>query len=270
MNTPRVLQVHSRREEIPGTFTLQLRATDDQPLPSFVPGQFNMLYSFGGGEVPISFSGSARETDSYTHTIRALGKNTEALKRLLAADDIGVRGPFGRGWPMPDLAGKQVLVIAGGLGLAPLRPLIYHLSDNCQQFAGIQLFYGDRHPQQLLYRQELQQWSANMQVNLSVDQAGPDWHGHIGVITSLLNNAVFPLDNTIALVCGPEIMMRFSIQALRAKGLPGEAIHLSMERNMHCAIGHCGHCQWGPTFVCKDGPVFRYADIKKWLYTREL
>lgn len=270
MNTPRILQVHQRREEIPGTFTLQLRATDERPLPAFVPGQFNMLYNFGGGEVPISFSGSAGDGDRYIHTLRAVGKNTEALQRLQTGDQIGVRGPFGRGWPLQCLAGKQVLVIAGGLGLAPLRPLIYHLIDNRQQFAGVQLFYGDRHPQQLLYRQELQEWSDKILVNLSVDQAGPDWHGHVGVITSLLNNAAFPLDNSIALVCGPEIMLRFSVQALRAKGLPEASIYLSMERNMHCAIGHCGHCQWGPAFICKDGPVLRYADIEQWFYTREL
>ncbi|GAB3096285.1 FAD/NAD(P)-binding protein [Pseudomaricurvus hydrocarbonicus] len=276
MNTPRLFTVTDRRDEITATVTLELQPLDDQPLPVARPGQFNMLYSFGAGEVPISLSGSinasdsVRSADRYTHTLRAVGKTTEALARLQVGDQLGVRGPFGRGWPMDQLAGKKVVVIAGGLGLAPLKPLLEALLADITHYGHVQLFYGGKRPEELLYPESLIHWSEKIEVQLSVDQAGPDWRGHVGVITQLLASAEMDPDNTLAVICGPEIMMRFTIQALQKQGLPDTALYLSMERNMHCAVGHCGHCQWGPHFICKDGPVFCYADIAPWFFQREL
>lgn len=270
MKTPRVFSVVDRRVEIPSTVTLDIQPLDDQPLSAFVPGQFNMLCGFGTGEVPISFSGEPDNRGTYTHTVRAAGKATEALTQLQPGDQLGVRGPFGRGWPMHQLTGKHVVVVAGGLGLAPLQPLIEQLAANRDQFAGAQLFYGGKRPGELLYTSQLDIWRDNMEVQISVDSAETNWNGHIGVITQPLAAAKIPTTNTIALVCGPEIMMRFTLQTLQKKGVPDSAIFISMERNMHCAIGHCGHCQWGPNFICKDGPVFCYADIAQWFYRREL
>jgi len=171
---------------------------------------------------------------------------------------------------MAELAGKHVLIVAGGLGLAPLQPLIETLVANPDDYASVQLFYGGKRPEELLFYSRIDRWREAIDIELSVDRAGPEWSGHIGVITQLLETADFPLDNTIAVVCGPEIMMRYSVQALQQKGLADSAIYLSMERNMHCATGHCGHCQWGPNFVCKDGPVFCFADIAQWFFRREL
>lgn len=270
MNTPRIFTVVERRLEIPDTVTLEIQPTDGEPLPPFDPGQFNMLYHFGSGEVPISFSGATAQSDRYIHTLRAVGKTTEALARLQVGDQLGVRGPFGRGWPLHKLAGKHVLVVAGGLGLAPLRPLVQELVAQPGDYAGVQLFYGGKRPQELLYRSQLSEWNNTIDVQLSVDRADADWTGHVGVITQLLSGSSPPAHNAVALVCGPEIMMRFSIQALQKLGLADSDIYLSMERNMHCAIGHCGHCQWGPNFICKDGPVFCFADINQWFYRREL
>lgn len=270
MNTPRTLTVLDRRVDNASTVTLQLGSGNDQALSAFQPGQFNMLYAFGCGEVPISFSGSAVDSDHYSHTVRAVGKTTEALSRLQPGDAVGMRGPFGRGWPMTQLAGKHVVIVAGGLGLAPLQPVIEALVQRRDQFASVQLFYGCRQPDELLYPQRYSDWAQAMDIELCVDRGDATWTGHVGVVTQLLARASLPASNCIALVCGPEIMMRFTIQALQKRQLPDSAIWLSMERNMHCATGHCGHCQWGPNFICKDGPVFCYAEIADWFYRREL
>lgn len=275
MNTPRIFQVIHRTEEIPATVTLEIQPCDGTPLVPFKPGQFNMLYQFGSGEVPISFSGALHSgalqvCDRYIHTLRAVGKTTEALAKLRVGDQLGVRGPFGHGWPLDKLAGKHVLIVAGGLGMAPLRPLIEALLSQPEKYAGVQLFYGGKCPEELLFYRQLQSWREVIDVQLSADRADANWSGHIGVITQLLDAARPPIDNTVAVVCGPEIMMRFCIQTLQKLGLADADMYLSMERNMHCAIGHCGHCQRGPNFICKDGPVFCYEDIAPWFYRREL
>lgn len=270
MNTPRLLTVLDRREENASTVTLQLGAGDEQPLPAFMPGQFNMLYTFGRGEVPISFSGSPLNGDGYFHTLRAVGKKTDALAHLQPGDSVGVRGPFGRGWPMAQLEGKHIVIVAGGLGLAPLQPVIETLLQQRQRVASVQLFYGGRQPSELLYQHRYSDWSQAMDIELCVDRGDANWSGHIGVVTQLLANAPLPVQNAIALVCGPEIMMRFTLQALQKRHFDDTAIWLSMERNMHCATGHCGHCQWGPRFVCKDGPVFCLAEVSDWFNRREV
>lgn len=271
---PALYRVDHRREDYPGVFTLRISQQNTVQSKDFQPGQFNMLYAFGCGEVPISMSGTASDPNSgmrgYVHTIRAQGLTTQALERLRAGDTLGVRGPFGQGWPMAALAGKEVIIVAGGLGLAPLRPLIYSLLGDKTRTQRIRLFYGARRPGEMLYRQELMQWSSQLEVVVTVDHADEAWAGQVGVITAPLTMAEIDTDNTIVVLCGPEVMMRFCIQSLLAKGVPESSIYLSMERNMKCAIGHCGHCQWGPHFVCKDGPVFCYGSIRKWFNIRAL
>jgi NAD(P)H-flavin reductase len=195
---------------------------------------------------------------------------TQALARLRVGDTVGLRGPFGRGWPMQQIAGRSVIIVAGGLGLAPLRPLIYSLLLDQHAATNTRLFYGVKKPAEILFRDDMAQWSKNLAVQTTVDVADASWHGHVGTVISLLTPASVAPDNTIAFVCGPEVMMRFVVRELLKKQLPPAAIYLSMERNMQCATGHCGHCQWGPQFVCKDGPVFCYQDIQDWFHIREL
>ncbi|WP_444884909.1 FAD/NAD(P)-binding protein [Microbulbifer sp. PSTR4-B] len=270
---PSVYRVCQRRVEYPGTFTLQLEAKNGRrhkPPMNFAPGQFNMLYAFGTGESAISFSGLGSGDGKLIHTIRAQGNVTRALERLQEGDTLGVRGPFGIGWPLDTAAGKDLLIIAGGLGLAPLRPVIYAARRERLTAREVRLFYGARRPSELLYREELAQWSTQLELETSVDHGDGSWPGHIGVITDPLQATQIDGANSVAFLCGPEIMMRFCIQVLIRKGVPESSIYLSMERNMKCAIGLCGHCQWGPNFICKDGPVFCYEDIRPWLQIRSL
>ncbi|WP_078084374.1 FAD/NAD(P)-binding protein [Microbulbifer mangrovi] len=267
---PAIFRVEERNEEFAGTVTLRIRGEAREVPTEFNPGQFNMLYAFGTGEIPISMSGSPADGNGYIHTIRSHGFVSRALADLRVGDAVGVRGPFGRGWPLDQAAGKEVLVIAGGLGMAPLRSLIYRLLSGTPEVSRLRVLYGARRPQEMLFLTELEYWSRRMELILSVDHAEGEWPGHIGVITGPLDKAEIDPDNTIAFLCGPEVMMRFCIQVLTAKALPESAIFLSMERNMKCATGHCGHCQWGPNFICKNGPVFCYEGIRRWFDIRAL
>ncbi|WP_237061470.1 FAD/NAD(P)-binding protein [Microbulbifer zhoushanensis] len=266
---PQMYRIEHRQEEYPGTFTLHLSPEQDDS-DAFRPGQFNMLYAFGAGEVPISMSGPESRDGSLVHTIRTQGQVTAALERLRRGDQVGVRGPFGNGWPLEIAAGSDLVIIAGGLGLAPLRPVIYSVLRSGIQTSRVRLFYGARRPAERLFQSELERWMQALELVQSVDHAVDEWQGHIGVITDPLQAAEFDAARTVAFVCGPEIMMRFCIRTLRQAGVPKSAIFLSMERNMKCATGHCGHCQWGPNFVCKDGPVFCYGDIRQWFNIRAL
>jgi NAD(P)H-flavin reductase len=206
------------------------------------------------------------------HTIRAVGPVSGALTRLRPGAAIGLRGPFGVGWPMAEAEGRDVVVVAGGLGLAPLRPALYHLLANRGRFGRILLLYGTRSPEDILFRRELEAWRRRLDIGIevTVDRAFSDWRGHVGVVTMLIPRAAFDSPNAIALVCGPEVMMRFAVAALRDAGIEDDSIYLSLERNMKCAIGLCGHCQLGPTFVCRDGPVFRHDRLRGLLAVKEL
>jgi len=197
---------------------------------------------------------------------------TQALQRLRRGDVIGVRGPFGSAWPIGENKGNDVVIIAGGIGLAPLRPVIYYLLSHREQYGRVLLLYGARTPNDLLYTRELEQWRGrfDLDVQITVDTAVSSWRGHVGVVTRFIAKASFDQANTVALLCGPEVMMRFSIAELQQQGLSAEHIFISMERNMHCAVGFCGHCQFGPTFICKDGPVFRYDRVRPWFGKREV
>ena len=239
---------------------------------TFVPGQFNMLYAFGIGEAAISISGDPAKPERLIHTIRAVGKVSAALTRLKAGDAIGLRGPYGSGWPGEAAAGTDVVIIAGGLGLAPLRPSLYRLLAERDRYGRIVLLCGARSPADILFRKELEHWRTRLDIDVevTVDRADADWHGNVGVVTTLVGRAAFDPAKTVAMVCGPEIMMRFAAQELQKAGVPAQAIYLSMERNMKCAIGHCGHCQFSSDFVCKDGPVATYARLGRLLSVREI
>ncbi|HET7504764.1 MAG TPA: FAD/NAD(P)-binding protein [Kofleriaceae bacterium] len=238
---------------------------------AFLPGQFNMLYVHGVGEVPISISGDPAAPDRLTHTIRAVGTVTRVMARLGEGDVMGVRGPYGSAWPIAELRGRDVLVIAGGLGLAPLRPAILHLLAHRGEFGRVTILYGARTPADLLYRRELEAWRGrfDVQVEAIVDSSGRDWYGRVGVVTKLLDLVSVEAHDAV-LVCGPEIMMRFAVRDLEKRGVLPGSIWISMERSMKCGVGLCGHCQLAGSFVCKDGPVYRYDRIAPYLQVREL
>lgn len=268
---PRPYRVERTHQDLPDTVTLSLRPVSC-PRPGFAPGQFNMLYAFGIGEVPISTSGDQADTETFVHTIRAAGAVSTALARLQPGATLGLRGPFGTAWPMAAAEGADIVIIAGGLGLAPLRPALYHILAHRGRYGRVSLLVGSRAPADLLYAAELEQWRqrGDLDVALTVDHADAGWHGHVGVVPSLIPRAGLDPRETVALVCGPEIMMRYAAAALRDAGLPASRIHLSMERNMKCAIGLCGHCQFGPDFICKDGPVLPLDRLAALLPVREI
>lgn len=268
---PEVAHVRRRRRETADTWTLDLEVGDPAQL-RFAPGQFSMLYAYGIGESAISMSGNPMAQGHLVHTIRALGPVSKALTSLPEGAALGVRGPFGNTWPLERAAGHDVVVIAGGLGLAPLRPVLYRLFAERHRYGRIALLCGARGPDEILFRSELARWRRRLdvQVEVTVDHASDHWHGHIGFVTRLIPRAAFDPDQTVAFVCGPEVMMRVAIKALGDVGVARDAIWLSMERHMKCAIGHCGRCQFGPVFVCRDGPVFRYDDVAALLAIKEL
>lgn len=269
---PRTVRVQKRTRDLPGTVTLELVPADAQPLPAYAPGQFTMLYVFGVGEIPVSISGDASDGRKLVQTIRAVGKVSEAVTNLQAGDVLGLRGPFGTAWPTEALAGQDVVVVAGGLGLAPLRPSIYHLIANRERFGRVVLLYGTRSPDEILYRRQLETWRQrlDLQIEVTVDHAGADWRGHVGVVTRLIPRLSLDTHHATALVCGPEIMMRFGAAALCDLGLPESAVWLSLERNMKCAVGLCGHCQFAGLFACKDGAVVRYDQVRRLLVLKEV
>lgn len=253
-------------------FTLELDVSARPGGYSFEPGQFNMLYVYGVGEVPISVSGDPAETGVLVHTIRDTGFVTNALRKLGPGDVLGVRGPYGRPWPVDEAKGQDLLVVAGGLGLAPLRPVLYHVFKHRKDFGRVSLLYGARTPNDLLYRAELETWGKKhgIQTLCTVDQADPTWRGPVGVVTTLLRKADFQGDRGLVFICGPEIMMRFTMMDLEAMGVADTRMYVSLERNMKCGVGFCGHCQHGAAFVCKDGPVFRFDKVRDLFPRREI
>jgi NAD(P)H-flavin reductase len=268
---PEPFEVRKVVRETRDTMSLELTPVDESGL-SFAPGQFNMLYAFGVGESAISISSDPARSDTLVHTIRAVGAVTRNLCSLKRGEVVGVRGPFGRGWPVDAAEGSDVVLVAGGIGLAPLRPVLYALLARRKRFGAVNLLYGTRTPKDILYEKELRRWRGrfDLDVEVTVDHAAGESFEHVGVVTNLIPLARFDASETVAFVCGPEVMMRFTIGALTDRGVAAERIYVSMERNMKCAIGLCGHCQLGPTFVCKDGPVFRYSDLEPYLKQREI
>jgi len=270
---PRFLTVRRRIRESADVATLDI-ALDDADARKLAcrPGQFNMLYAFGVGEIPVSVSGDPAILDRVTHTIRAVGAVSSALVKLKAGDSIGLRGPFGSRWPVEDAAGSDVVIIAGGIGLVPLRPVVYHLLRRRASYGRISLLCGARTLDDLLFRKELDRWrrTPDFQLRVTLDRADQRWAGDVGYVTNLLPKARVDLAETVAMICGPEIMIRATAQALEDVGVAPARIFVSLERNMKCAIGLCGHCQFGPHFLCKDGPVYRYDCVSDFLAVREL
>jgi len=280
--------VASRRTETRDTVTLALRPAA-QPIGSHRPGQFTMLYAFGVGEVPISISGPPNGSE-LLQTIRAVGAVTEALCAAEPGRLIGVRGPFGTDWGvglaasagrpadgelttpvMADPAGKDVLVVAGGIGLAPLRSALLTMLAARERYRRITVLVGSRSPQEIAFAGELSSWRAlGAEVHVTVDRASAGWRGDVGVVTQLLDRVDIDPAATIALVCGPEVMMRLTARALAGRGIATADIRLSLERNMRCGIAECGHCQLGPLLLCRDGPVLDYERAGPLLAIREL
>jgi NAD(P)H-flavin reductase len=268
---PVVVRVNAVRHDTHDTFTLLLESPRvAQESYSFSPGQFNMLYTFGVGEVPISVSSDPAETGMIAHTIRVVGGVTRSLGGLKAGDSLGLRGPFGSSWPVQAVAGMDVVIVAGGIGLAPLRPVLYQLLRG-GDYRRLVLLYGARSPGDLLFTRELEEWGGRdrWQVLTTVDQAPTSWEGRVGLVTALFSEATFDPERTLGMICGPEVMMRFVAREFEKRGVPRDRLYLSLERNMQCALGFCGHCQFGPEFVCLDGPVFRFDRIQHFFNIRE-
>lgn len=259
-------------QETADTYTLLLKPEDGMAIKPFRPGQFNMLYAFGIGEVPISISSAPSKPRVMSHTVRAVGEVTKALCSMKPGDVMGIRGPFGSQWPVKQAEGKDIVVLAGGLGLAPLRSVIYHVLASRDRYGRLMILYGARSPSEMLYEKELHEWRSrfDVEVLVIVDRADSSWRGDVGVVTRLVPLAGFDPIDTVAYVCGPEIMMRFCTSELEHHGLEPQQIFLSMERNMKCAVGFCGHCQFGPHFICKDGPVLSYTRVKRLSHVMEV
>jgi NAD(P)H-flavin reductase len=264
---PIAFRVAEKDQETADTWTLRLEG----PPVGFAPGQFAMLYAFGVGEAPISVSGIG-SGGAVVHTVRAVGAVTRAICAAKPGDVLGVRGPFGTSWPLTEAEGRDVVVVAGGIGLAPLRPVIHELLSQRERYRDVSILYGGRTPSELLYEHELESWRSrfDVDVDVTVDVAGGDWRGRVGVVTRLIPRAVFEPSRTLAMMCGPEVMMRFAAIALQDHGVSDDRIWLSLERSMMCATGHCGHCQLGPLFICKDGPVFRRDAVERLMTVEEL
>ena len=262
-------RVTATRQESHDTVTLEL----EPPAPfGFEPGQFNMLRMPGIGEVPISISGDPTRPGPVLHTIRDVGAVTHALCTRRPGQLVGVRGPYGTSWPVRAAEGGDVVIVAGGIGLPPLRPAIYHVLAHPDSYGRLVLLYGARTPADLLFTGELGAWRARpgVTVEVTVDSAGRDWHGSVGVVPDLIAKAAFDPAATVAFAVGPEIMMRFAVRALLAAGVTEDRVFLSMERDMQCAAALCGHCQLGPYLLCRDGPVLAYRPLARWMGVREL
>jgi NAD(P)H-flavin reductase len=268
----RPYQIQRVIKETQDTFTLELSPRGSGSGFSYAPGQFNMIYVFGVGEAPISISGDPEQPGILVHTTRAVGNVTKAMRRLDVGDTLGIRGPYGVSWPIEKAKKRDIVIVAGGIGLAPLRPVVYYVLNHRDDYNKVVLLYGSRTPEDILYRNELKKLRSrfDLETHITVDRAVGKWQGNVGVVTTLIGKAPFDPLNSTAFVCGPEIMMRFTALALQDRGISEDKIFLSLERNMKCGIGLCGHCQMGTEFICKDGPVYSYDKVKHTFLKREL
>jgi NAD(P)H-flavin reductase len=269
---PRLYVVRRSRRETIDTVTVELVPEDRGEIPPFAAGQFDMLYVFGVGEIPISISGDPSNRSVLVHTIRDVGLVSKAVCRLKPADVVGVRGPFGRHWPIEEAEGKDVLVIAGGLGLAPLRSVVYHVLARRERYKKFILLCSAHMPANLLFVKELERWRArfDLEVGIIVGHADSAWCGNVGYVTKLIPHVAFEPQNAMAFICGPEVLMRFSARELEKRGMSTDQMYIAMERNMKCGVGLCGHCQLGSYFVCKDGSIFQYSQIQDLLVKEEI
>ncbi len=259
-------RITARRTETEGIYTFTMRLLDPSVRAAyrFQAGQFNMLYAFGIGEVAISIVSDPSEPEILEHTVRVAGRVTGVMADWKVGDVVGVRGPYGNGWPVDAARGRDVVIVTGGLGCAPVVGLINYIIRRRDEYGELHILHGVRTPNDLLYREKFDEWRRvpRTRVYLTTDQPDKSWHYRIGVVTELFDELnVAP--SAIVMMCGPEVMMRFAAHALLQKGIGDDSIHLSMERRMECAVGLCGHCQYREHFVCKDGPVFTYRTVRR-------
>ena len=268
---PRLFRITKVKREVPGVFTWHLAALDGSGF-SYQPGQFNMLYAFGVGEVPISISGDCRNTDELVHTIRIAGSVTKVMGEMKAGAVVGVRGPFGRPWPIAEIYGSDLLFVTGTIGLAPLRPLIYEVLHQRDKFGKVVICYGSRGVDDILYEEDLHKWRGRFDTNVhvTVHSAPSGYRGRVGSVAAAVKIARIGGDSTQAFVCRSEAMTKPAVDALHERGVTSDRIWVTLERNMKCGVGLCGHCQFGPTFMCKDGPVYRYDQIETLFSIREI
>lgn len=269
---PHAAVIDSIRIEAPGvtTYTMAFADPQLQQIYRFLPGQFNMLSLPGIGEAAISMSSDAEAGGPFQHTIRKAGNVTTAIERLKVGDLLGVRGPYGSYWPMAPAAGNDLILVSGGIGLAPLRPAVYHAIRHRADYGQVTVLTGARAPSDLLYPDEYDRWREHdIDVIVTVDRADDSWRGHVGVVPMLFYKLRPDPRHTVVLTCGPEIMMRFVVYEALARRIPKERVYVSLERNMKCAIGFCGHCQYGPVFLCKEGPVLSYDRIEPFFSVEE-
>jgi NAD(P)H-flavin reductase len=266
IHLPSEAEIVERVQESPTIFTLRLRFTDpaQHARYRFAPGQFNMLYLYGAGEVPISVVSDPEDEYLFYHTIRVVGRVTKGLAQLKTGDRLGIRGPYGRGWPLKEAEGRDVLIITGGLGCAPTVSVINYVMRRRDRFGRLTIIQGVKHANDLIWREQYERWSAvkDTQVLIAADVGAQLWPWHVGRVTELFAMAHIEPARAVAMMCGPEAMMEIAADHLVGRGVAENAIWLSMERSMHCAVGLCGHCQYGGRFICKDGPVFNYPEIK--------
>jgi NAD(P)H-flavin reductase len=263
--------VIDNRRDTHDTVTIELESMDGTGL-AFAPGQFTMLQAFGVGEVPVSISGHPGRQDRLLHTVRDVGGVTQALCAVREGDVLGVRGPYGEGWSVADARGGDVVIVAGGIGLAPLRSAVLEVVAAREDYGRVHVLYGARNPDDVLFGDDLATWAsdAGVEVAVTVDRAPTSWAGRVGLVTELVPAASFDPARTLALMCGPEVMMRYVSAALTERGVPPERVRLSLERNMRCGVGLCGHCQLREYLICVDGPVFSLAAVQPLLGVREL
>ncbi|MGW7445692.1 FAD/NAD(P)-binding protein [Kitasatospora sp. NPDC054795] len=267
MTAPVPYRVVGREADTPDTATVVLEPPGPS-LPPFAPGQFAMVYAFGVGDIPLSVSGF--DGHRLTHTVRAVGAISGALHGLRPGATVGVRGPFGTGWELPTAAGLDLVVVAGGIGLAPLRPLVRAALATPEQYGRLNVLIGARTPGDLLYAEEVRGWRTAAWTMTTVDRPDTQWRGEVGVVTTLLDRAAFDPPAATAFICGPEPMIRATARDLVQRGVAPDRIRVSLERTMHCGTGHCGHCQLGPLLLCRDGPVVTWTRAQPLLTVREL
>jgi sulfhydrogenase subunit gamma (sulfur reductase) len=272
VNVPVVARIRDKVQESPTivTLRLQLENADQHQAYSFDPGQFNMVYLYGVGEVPISIVSDPEDEAMLDHTIRSVGRVTRGITQLKVGDAVGLRGPFGRGWPLTEAAGKDVLIVTGGLGCAPVVSVINYVLRRREQYGRLIIMQGVKHADDLIWRQRYEQWmrEKDVEVLIAADVGDKNWPWHVGQVTQLCDLISIDRENTVAMMCGPEPMILASVDCMVHHGLPESAIWISMERSMHCGVGLCGHCQLGDKFLCREGPVFNFPDIKHWVSTR--
>ncbi|MBI3944883.1 MAG: FAD/NAD(P)-binding protein [Armatimonadetes bacterium] len=258
----RILDMHPENFN---TRTVQVQIVDEglRQRYRWVPGQFNMIYVPGIGEAAISISSDPDQHEAVGHTIRLVGSVTRAIERIGKGGMVGLRGPFGRGWPLDRLHSGDVILIGGGIGLAPLRPVVYWLLKHRDRFRRVMLLFGCRTPEDRLFVPELEKWDEDPRIDtlVTVDNATGEWVGPVGVVTKLLQRIRINADRTTAFVCGPRMLNRAAAWSLEQLNVRSERVFISLERNMNCGFGQCGHCQYGSKFVCKDGPVFALSEI---------